>query len=145
MWRADSWKQLFDAVGCAERVERIFSGLEEPDTGLDCDEFAIWAAASLRTGKMRGVLVDDVTNISFLTVTWRDAKKMQGHNACLFRLKDKWVYIDYGMPKGHAVDIEGTVKALLAEYAEGDAELITWSLHCASDLKHIETHWGFES
>lgn len=145
MWRADSWRQMFDAVSRPERVERIFCGLEEPVHGLDCDEFAIWTGAALRRSRLLGVMTEDVSNIAMLTVTWRDVTGLLGHNACLFRYKGSWVFVDYGMPRGHSDTIEGTVKLLLAEYAEKDAELITWSLHDVTKLRHIETHRGFSS
>jgi hypothetical protein len=143
LWKADSWKQLFDAISSPEYAQQCFEGLVEPRSGLDCDEYAVFAANALKKSLLLGrmALTEEVSAPQMLSVMWRDGDGLNGHNVCLARIKGSWVYMDYGAPRGHSYDIRGVALAVLKEYAKPDAELLAHA-RMAPDLKLLEIKRG---
>ena len=143
LWRADSWKQLFDAVSRPERTQAFFDGREVPHDGLDCDEYAIWTVNSIHRSLMQGKMAanEHVSAPRMLTVTWLEGWKPQGHNVCLVKTAAKWAYLDYGPVRGHTNAPEGVVQAVLTQYGAANAVVIGWAEH-DHNMKHLATHWG---
>lgn len=85
-WRADSFKELFDAMHSAEYVEWVAHETADKAPG-DCDDFAVWNAACAAAQGYH-------TNI--LMVGWHDAWRPNGH-AIAVRAKHGVVeWCDYG-------------------------------------------------
>ena len=105
-WRADSWRQLFDAVGHPEHVEWLAQN--DPDKFIgDCDEFAVYQAHVISTQPSVAESWH-IKKAEVMSVTWYkfggeaetgNPMGYGGHNVCLIQLEEgKWCYQDYGFP-----------------------------------------------
>lgn len=144
-WRADSWKQLWDAVSYPQTAQAIFEGTYNPKYGCDCDEFAIFITCVLEkmsaVGTLEYALGLPVAEPKFFTVMWMDGWTPTGHNVCLVRVPDgRYAFMDYGMPSGHSTTIAGVAAAIVAAYAP-KADLLGWAI-AKSDLTPEAVHWG---
>lgn len=136
-WRADGWRELFDAVSSPQRCQQIFLGLAPvPRSGLDCDEHAIYVAAVLKESLEAGLCGEDgVANPRFFTVVWMDPKtwKPYGHNVCLLEVPQPGkyfpmhCYMDYGLPSQAVQSISDVAAQVVAHYAPG-AEVLVWAV-----------------
>lgn len=129
-WRADSWRQLWDAFSAPEHVQWIAETTPDKFIG-DCDEFAIYQAAVIAEqglGRNEGVLNTYVMTVMWYQPATFDAKgKYGGHNVCLLELQGgKWAYMDYGFPSAQA-DSLGAVAGLVLKMYAPNARLIAWA------------------
>jgi hypothetical protein len=81
-WRADTWRALWDAIGCPYRFayfvrEAIRAGATasqkfDPESDCDCDDFTAFG-------------VETVLGSVFLQVARQEGRSFWGHFVCLFR------------------------------------------------------------
>jgi hypothetical protein len=85
-WVPDKEKALFDAFGSPHWVQfcinKLESGKPQPKGYLDCDEFAIWVANTIKKEY----------NPKILNVSWYDVK-LHGHNLVLLEKNNKYRHI----------------------------------------------------
>ena len=142
-WTADSWKQLWDAVSYPQKAQEAFDGNLKADSGLDCDEFAIYSVAVLEKSLAQGTLHwRVVADPRLLTVMWQ-GKKAGGHNVCLVLLPEKnlYAFMDYGVPRGEARTPAEVARNVVDIYAGKDATVAMWAIS-KSNLSPVEVHWG---
>jgi len=81
-WKPDGLRELFDAVGSPNYVQyclnQILLGKEQPNTSLDCDDFAIWGLN----------VINEKYDPLFFTVSWFKGWRANGHAVCLYRSID---------------------------------------------------------
>lgn len=149
-WKADSWKEMFDAVSSPEKVQAIGQDASGDHLIGDCDEFAVYLANAISVSLKAGMMAaDGIANPRFLTITWIDkkTKKAGGHNVCLLEYPSEvgsslYAYMDYGKPSAKFFTIGDVVKLVRDTYVgEGNHIGLAW---CAADpnLKPWITHWG---
>ena len=82
-WKEDPLKGMFDVISKPEKVEYLLRRREGEKVLVgDCDEFAVYAAACLKSMSERGRFHGDMY---FMTLNWLDAEnKFHGHNICCF-------------------------------------------------------------
>jgi hypothetical protein len=125
-WRPDSRQELGDAISLPQRVEYVAKWAVSKRAG-DCDEFAIYNAAtlnkSIREGKFTG---DPYLREAFLmSVMWVDAGgKYGGHNVTLLERPfgpetTYHSYMDYGLPSKARLDLREVVIDVLNRYCPG--------------------------
>ena len=147
-WRADGPRELWDACSPPEYVEWVIQH-GGPYLG-DCDEFAIYAVATLNKSIRQRTISDvGLYLASFLTVVWIGADgAFEGHNVCLLTSKApagdlSYSYMDYGPPstrRPHIVDVVRDVLALYAPggtctgYAIQDEDLLPWDVRDGSEV-----------
>lgn len=142
-WRADSWKQLGDAVSYPQKAQAVFDrAVPVPEAGLDCDEFAIFLTAVLQQSVSDGTFTGPEAPVPrFFTVMWLEGWKPAGHNVCLVRHKGHYAYMDYGQPVGHEDTIQSLAESISVRYGAPDAVLISHVVQDAA-LKPLEVNWG---
>lgn len=139
LYRHDTWQQLFDAISRPRRVQGVFDGAIKDDRGLDCDEYAIYAANVIEASMLpKSNLLMETENPRLLTVCWRKVTgELGGHNVCLVTLSSgKLAFMDYGPPRGHADKVQGVIAAVMSVYAPG-GDVIGWQVATPS-LKVLE-------
>ena len=120
-WRADSWKELFDAMHSAEYVEWVAHETAEKSPG-DCDDFAAWNAACARVKGYRTCIV---------MVGWHKGWKPNGH-AVAVRIKGlRAQWCDYDEWTDFT-DLPGLAKTIALRYG-GDGA--TYYAALGEDLK----------
>lgn len=155
-WRADSWKQLFDAVSSPQYVEAVWSGQAPvPTEGFDCDEFAIYLTAAIAKSLENGVMTDELQHPRFFTVLWmeKDGWTPRGHNVCLVsRLMPRpdglgvvpthrqWAFVDYSALSAWCDSIDDVAKQVRDAYAKESTPIG----YCVSalDLTPYSVVWG---
>lgn len=145
MWKADTPFQLWDVMSTPEYAQFCFTyRVVAKLAGLDCDEFARYAATSIMSGLTNGFMVPSVSWPMILTVTWIKDGKVDGHNCCVLihipENEPKYAYMDYGQPKGHARSVKDVVRNVINEYEPG-AEVMVWALH-SHDLEVTQVFKG---
>lgn len=139
-WRADSWKQLFDAVSYPAKAQLVFEGTYAPDSGFDCDDFACFTTNVLEKSLVLAKF--PVSAPRFFTVMWLKGWKAAGHNVTLVTLEDgSFAYLDYGAVTGVATTPEGVAANVMNRYASEGARRIGWAIS-KGDLTPLEVHWG---
>jgi len=139
-WKADSWKQLFDAVSYPAKAQEVFDGRYEATEGLDCDDYSAYITNVLDLSL--AVTQLPVANPRFFTVTWMNGWKVGGHNVALVAVPDGgYAYMDYGMPTGHALTPDGVARNVINSYAGKEAVCIVWCV-AKKDLSPLVVHWG---
>lgn len=137
-WRADSWKQMWDAVSYPAKAQAVFDGTYDPPDGCDCDEFAIFICNSVERGLATGAMkAGEVSNPKFVTIVWLEGWRATGHNVCLVTLADgKLAYLDYGLPIAPSATVSELTQKVVSRYASKDATpatLVCWAVQ-RSDL-----------
>lgn len=148
-WKADDWKQLWDAFSYPGTVQSVL------DNGGgyigDCDEFACYEATVINNGIM-GAYLKPFGNLRpvyayILTVTWIDEDgEYGGHNVCLIKSFDQkrrqyfYSYMDYGLPNPEMKSIGEVVEQVLSNYGE-NATLLAWAMH-TPELEMVKAHMG---
>lgn len=143
-WTGDTLKQGFDAFSFPLKAQRVFDGEEADTRGIDCDEFACFAANAILQSTLKGKMPAEVYSPQILTVTWvkKADGKATGHNVCLVEMPNgKRAYMDYGQPAGHSSNVEGVVRAVLDRYAPGGWQCIGWCTMTPA-LREAAFHWG---
>jgi hypothetical protein len=121
-WKADSWRELGDAIADPRHFQYLLDTEEAPTPG-DCDEFATYAHAVLTLAPPVGV-----KPIGILTVLWWNPwfwglKKPGGHHVCLFQQDGKFGHIgNWGVFAGFP-----TFRHAVAHVAES-RDLVGWVL-----------------
>lgn len=149
-WKADSWKEMFDAVSSPQKVQAIGQDMAGDHYIGDCDEFAVYLSNAIAEALAVGLMAEDnLQSPRFLTITWIEKKtwKATGHNVCLLAHPQAiggtlYSYMDYGKPSVKLFSISDVVKLVRDTYAgEGQYIGLTW---CAADpnLKPWITNWG---
>jgi hypothetical protein len=120
-WRADSWKQLFDAVSTPEYVQWVW--LHGPqDSGFDCDEYAVYITAVINDSLKKGLLNEvGIKRAWMTTICWvTEAGGVYGHNVSVleynFGGKETYFYMDYGMPSGPFNSLRDLAEAVVKLY-----------------------------
>lgn len=141
-YKADSWRQLGDAVSYPQTAQAAFDGVTTPSSGIDCDEFAVFAANSIQRGLAIGVTKGG-SEPKFMTITWMRGWKAGGHNVCLVRLDNgDRAYLDYGAPKVLPEDLNLAAKLIAETYCQNQPhEMIGWWVS-RPDLTPELSHWG---
>lgn len=122
-WRADNWRQLWDAVSYPGRVQAYIDEGVPPLSGFDCDEFAIYTAHVLNVSRLRYVY-----SPRFVTVLWRKGWLVEGHNVCAYSDGEELGFYDYGVWRvGHS-DYAALARSVCAEFAPG-AEPMAFAVH----------------
>lgn len=147
-WRSDSWQQLGDAVSTPEKAQQIFSGAEPvPKHGIDCDEHAVFEAATIEKSIETKLMQDNVANPKFFTVTWMNGWVGTGHNVCLLENPQPdgsvlYSYMDYGNPSAMKRTVHEVAEMIRAKYSEGKPYTgIVWMIS-KPDLTPVKAHWG---
>ena len=86
-WAPDTWKELWDACGSPQRVQHeldeMAAGKPWPHSQMDCDDFAIWAANTIKASFYPRIF----------TFSWIDEEgALRGHAMCLLRQKDGRIF-----------------------------------------------------
>jgi len=121
-WRADTWRELGDAISSPEAVQYRADNNPEHFIG-DCDEFGIYQAAIINNE-----LADDpnwsnlgILNAKLLSVMWYktgDHKGFGGHNVCLIAYTDgTYSYMDYGWPQARRETVQEIANDVRLRYA----------------------------
>jgi hypothetical protein len=149
-WRADTWRELGDAVSSAEAVQ--WRANNDPRALIgDCDEFGVYIAAVFNNELAK------VSNWSgdigfergdLLTVMWykTGGKEWEGnrngfggHNVCLISYKDGgYSYMDYGWPSIKRATIQEVVEDVRLRYAQV-YQPIGWAVSDPVTLKVKQT------
>ena len=86
-WAPDTWKELWDACGDPGRVQhelnQINFGFSNPQTQMDCDDFAIWASHAIDRN-----FYPRIFTFSWLT----EDNKIRGHAMCLCLQEDGRIF-----------------------------------------------------
>jgi hypothetical protein len=150
-WKADSWKEMWDAISTPQKVQAIGQDKDGDHFIGDCDEFAIYSVAaiqgSLAAGLMKG---ENIAAAYILSVTWFNPTKMKtlfgfgGHNVCLIEFSDmgpKYAYMDYYLPSKRAGSIADIAEVVRQRYSGEGVIPLVW--HVAKlDLTPVQTRWG---
>jgi hypothetical protein len=145
-WRADSWRELGDAVSAPTAVQ--WKAYHEPRSFIgDCDEFAVYLAAVLQSERHEHGFFD-IRSAKLLTVMWNKTGGLEwegnrnglgGHNVCLIRYWDGgYAYMDYGMPSTRRDTIQEVVKDVRDAYAQVYGPF-GWVVQDATTLKVEQT------
>lgn len=131
-WRADGALQLWDTISTPERAFMVLSGQETTKVAFDCDEFMIFAVATIRMSLMNSEAFvkneKKLVDAFCLTVTWVELQsgKATGHNVALLvssgeeKGSSRYSYMDYGMPTINPKEtIEEVVEAVRTRYSDG--------------------------
>lgn len=127
-WRADTWREIGDAIGSAETVQYRINHDPRRFIG-DCDEFGVYEAAIVNKE-----LSDDpnwsqdleLLRGDLLTVMWYKTREFRwekngfgGHNVCLLSHTDgTFSYMDYGWPSERRQTIQEVVEDVRVRYAQ---------------------------
>lgn len=164
-WRADSLKQLFDAMGTAEAVQYKMSVINQPFIG-DCDEFAVYAATAINKSiladpdfgvyyfnkRIKKAYVMTVMWLRYSGQTWRsNYLGFGGHNVCVIELEDgDLAWMDYGMPSMLAskmnpilsIDYHDNYNLIERDvhlvYAHGDTDSLGWVVSDPETLELVK-------
>lgn len=129
-WRADTWRELGDAISSAEAVQ--WRADHDPKRFIgDCDEFGVYQAAVLNNELVADQNWSSDLGIyrgDLLTVMWykTGGKEWEGnrngfggHNVCLLTYDDgTYSYMDYGWPSVRRETIQEVVEDVRLRYAQ---------------------------
>jgi len=123
-WTKDGKRELWDAVGSphwvAYCISEVSKGRPQPKGALDCDEFAVWCAASIRPEYHPKVI----------SVSWMsDKKRTGGHNLCLFERDGGYFHTGNWGKHGPFVDRSATILDVLERVHLTEDKLIGWALY----------------
>lgn len=134
-YRADSVKELWDAISSPEKVQVTKEG--------DCDEIALYVTNVIDKSIWYLTLdrAHNITGTKFMTVTWLGKDGFGGHNVCLIEYSyGTYSFMDYFYPYNPRPKIEEVVRQVIDIYGGNDAECLGWFLH-DKHLNYIEGHW----
>ena len=144
-WRADSWRELWDATSSIGHIQ--WRADNEPEKFIgDCDEFGRYSAAVMRNelqNNTRSALGIETTYL--LTVMWKnkgepgstDHAGYGGHNVNLIKFRDgTWAYMDYGWPSTRVDTIAEVVQKVRDAQANSWEPLI-YAWHDPLTLKNM--------
>jgi hypothetical protein len=98
-YKPDSWKSLFDHIASPEKVQYILDTGKQVKSGLDCDDFSIYASAIIkwwRENSQKNTFGGVPVNSPYMmSVIWLDGWKQVGHNMCVFSYFDSDGYLHY--------------------------------------------------
>jgi len=141
MWRADGFRELFDAVSYPAKAQEVFAGRFIPTEGFDCDDFAIHTVNLLKQSIDDGTLIreaKDPADPLFLSVCWMQGWKLNGHNVVVVKTEGQYACIDYGAPWAFADTIEGVAHIIKESHAPG-SDYVIWMVS-KPDLTPLEVH-----
>lgn len=129
-WRADGWKTLYDAVSYPGKAQLVFEGKLTPTADFDCDEFAIWLAASLELCKAADS-IKGLQEIVMMSINWaNEGFAIEGHNVCVFKMANDGFYVmDYGMPVGPFNSPTEAACDVVRRYSKGKGKPLVSSCH----------------
>lgn len=148
VWRPDSWIDFGDSICTPEMVWWRYLNAADHKIG-DCDEYAVWLAATINKSIRAGVWEDRSRDPLILTNTWMEpGGHITGHNVCLLRRIVEvgstgvwnYGYMDYDAPIWCGSP-EQVVEAIRKRYAERGSVGIGWALH-TWDLKFVGAYRG---
>jgi len=121
-WVRDTFWALGDAVGSPNWVQKcidtVEAGGKQPGGGLDCDEFATWAAVAL----------DPVYDPVVLNVFWKKGMLTgSGHHVCLYTTKGGFRHTGNWGDKGAFPSIDKAVLDVLKGAGRGPEHLVGYS------------------
>jgi hypothetical protein len=140
-WTGDTWRQGWDAISYPGRVQALIDAAHA-ELGVDCDEFGVYEAYTLRRSLEDGVLKDAIRNPLLLTLGWLLPNgKPEGHNVCYMEMPDGRVaFMDYRMPVSAGTKQE-LVRKIINIYGGRDAVCVGWTLSDPDTLAPVEVHW----
>lgn len=153
-WKADSWRELFDAVCTPQKVQAV--GSDSPH-GNDCDEAARYVSCSIEHARVTGLLdPEGVHRAWFLTVTWMEEDGTTGgHNVALVEFFGEngviqYAYMDYGMPHRRYATAHDVALEVVRDYAgwrtngsaRQQASLLAWFKADPWSLAPAESRWN---
>jgi len=130
-WTRDGPRELWDAVGSPHWVQHCINhrlaGHKQPEGALDCEDFAVYAAAVLPPS------YDPVV----LGAYWYGEEGWKGHGVCLYHLDDgAYYYIGNWGNLGPFLGPLEVLRDLLSRPA-GEKALIGWARY-TTDLRTID-------
>lgn len=148
-WRADSWRQLWDAVSYPGKAKEAFEGSFIPENGLDCEDFSIFIVHTLKRSLDTGALhvAKDLATPQLFTVIWMEGWALRGHAVCLVRLPDyQFAFMDYGPPTGHALTPNEVAKNVMRAQTKATPNaprlsLVGWA-RFDENLRSVEVRFG---
>jgi hypothetical protein len=144
-WRADGAAQLGDACSYPGKAWMVFTGALKPESGFDCDDFAVFITNVLQKSLLQGTMKDIIANPKMLFVTWLQGAAPSGHNVCLFEWPRAdgavfYSYMDYGQPSLPRATVQEVVEDVRHAQAPGCTPL-TW-LTATADLRPLHISWN---
>lgn len=140
-WRADTWREVGDAVSSPEHVQWLAEHEPEKFIG-DCDEFAVYQAAVVnRELDMWNPSFAEYKQAYLMSVAWYHTPngRFGGHNVCLLQdRKGKYSYMDYGFPSQKVETLEEIAHLVMKRYA-GQYEKIGWVVSEVPTLKKLDS------
>lgn len=158
-WRADSWRELFDATSSVKMVQWLADNDPRRLIG-DCDEFGHYEAAIIQNE-----LLDDphwgikelsttkgmsIVSTAMLSVMWDklggetwEGNNLGpgGHNVCLLKFSDgTYSYMDYSWPSTRVATIGEVAEQVRRRYAQEYTKL-GWAAHEPVTLKLLDARW----
>lgn len=135
-WRADGWRQLWDATSYPGKAELVFRGIVNPPIqGFDCDDYAVFLTAAITESLAQGVLTDLVHRPKILNVMWFESWIPHGHSVCLLVIPPslesstvRYSYMDYGIPSHPQNSVQEVVDLIRANYSEHDISPSVWCM-----------------
>lgn len=96
-WKADGWREGWDAVHSPEYTQSIFDGtLPMPvDGSRDCDDHARFLVAAIKASIKAGVWRENGVDPHMLDVMWFNGWTPNGHVVTICRFGDAWRWADY--------------------------------------------------
>lgn len=141
-WKADGWREGWDAVHSPQYIQSIFDGsLPWPKEGSrDCDDHARFAAAAIRTSIAAGTWKENGTDPHDLAVMWFNGWTPGGHVVVVCRFGDGWRWCDYVDRWSPVFSTLGEVAAdVRSSYAPGSFALA----YCLqNEMRPIEVRRG---
>lgn len=142
-WRADTWRELGDAISSPEHVQWIAENDPKRFIG-DCDEFAVYQANVIENSlsKFNHNFVKQFNRAFVMTIMWYQHDTdvgYAGHNVCLLSTANrKYCYMDYGFPSVEVETPAEIAEMVMKRYAS-NYELIAWAIIDPQSLEAIET------
>lgn len=131
-WRSDGFRGFFDAVSYPGKAELVFSGRLDPKEDFDCDDFAIFLAATLERCKNAGT-IKGIVGVSMLSVNWGEGWRINGHSVCLVSMAGEgFYYMDYGAPVGPFTTATDAAFHVVKSYGRGFAVPLFMYAHDAN-------------
>lgn len=144
-WRADTWRELADAISSPEAVQ--WRADNEPRRLIgDCDEFGVYEAAVIQNETARDSAWSadlGIVSACLLTVMWYKTGGLEwegnrnglgGHNVCLIMHNGGWSYMDYGWPSKKRKTIQEVVEDVRLRYAQ-EYEPLGWAVSDPNTLR----------
>jgi len=144
-WRADTWRELGDAISSPEAVQWRADNDPKHFIG-DCDEFGVYQAAVINNELTDNVYWSalGLDRADLLTVMWYkiggkewegNHKGFGGHNVCLISYLDgTFSYMDYGWPQARRETIQEVVEDVRERYAQ-EFQPLGWAVSDPRSLK----------